>query len=179
MPAADPTIELDARFSGPGAAPVPWADVVAAIERAEIFWLSTVRRDGRPHVTPLPAMWLDGALHFCTGPQEQKARNLESNPNCVLTTGTDRFLSGLDVVVEGAAVRVTDQARLAALAELWKAKLDWPFEAVDGGFRELDEEVAGQDFGARATAHVFRVSPAKVLAFGKGEPFSQTRYRFP
>jgi hypothetical protein len=25
---------------------------------------------------------------------------------------------------------------------------------------------------------VFRVAPAKVLAFGKGEPFSQTRYRF-
>ncbi len=47
------------------------------LEASEIFWLSTVRRDGRPHVTPLPAMWLDGALHFCTGPEEQKAKNLE------------------------------------------------------------------------------------------------------
>jgi hypothetical protein len=26
---------------------------------------------------------------------------------------------------------------------------------------------------------VFAVAPAKILAFGKGEPFSQTRYRFP
>ncbi|WP_281180785.1 hypothetical protein [Nocardia lijiangensis] len=25
----------------------------------------------------------------------------------------------------------------------------------------------------------FGVAPDKVLAFGKGEPFSQTRYRFP
>jgi Pyridoxamine 5'-phosphate oxidase len=39
---------------------MPWDDVLAAIDRAEIFWPSTVRADGRPHVTPLPAMWLDG-----------------------------------------------------------------------------------------------------------------------
>ena len=39
-----------------------------------------VRRDGRPHVTPLPAMWLDGALHLCTGAHEEKARNLECEP---------------------------------------------------------------------------------------------------
>ncbi len=29
---------------------------------------STVRPDGRPHVTPLLAVWADDALHFCTGP---------------------------------------------------------------------------------------------------------------
>ena len=179
MPAAEPTTDLDERFSGPDATAVPWADVVAAIERAEIFWLSTVRRDGRPHVTPLPAMWLDGVLHFCTGPEEQKARNLAANPNCILTTGTDRFLSGLDIVVEGRAERVTDAPRLEALAAMWMAKLGWPFEVVDGGFREMESEIAGQDFEARASAHVFGVRPTKVLAFGKGEPFSQTRYRFP
>ena len=179
MPTPDPTAELDARFSGPGAAPVPWAEVVVRMEAAEIFWLSTVRRDGRPHVTPLPAMWLDGALHFCTGPEEQKARNLAGNPGCVLTTGSDRFLSGLDVVVEGHAQRVTDSSRLEALAAMWNDKLGWPFEVADGGFVERESEIAGQDFAARASAHVFEVSPTKVLAFGKGEPFSQTRYRFP
>lgn len=175
---AEPVAELDVRFSSADATARPWADVVAAIERAEIFWLSTVRRDGRPHVTPLPAMWLDGALHFCTGPAEQKARNLESNPQCVLTTGTDRFSSGFDVVVEGRAVRVTDPTRLEPLAAMWKAKLGWPFDVVDGGFRETASEIAGEEFGERGTAHVFAVAPTKVLAFGKGEPFSQTRYRF-
>ena len=45
------------------------------------------RGDGRPHVTPLPAVWSDGALHFCTGPTEQKGVNLAANPACVLTTG--------------------------------------------------------------------------------------------
>ena len=174
-----PTPELHRDFSSAGATARPWSEVLGVIEAAEIFWLSTVRRDGRPHVTPLPAMWLDDALHFCTGPSEQKARNLAANPQCILTTGTNAFRSGLDVVVEGRAVRVTDMPLLRRLAEMWRTKLDWPFEAADGGFRDPESSPSppARDREA-ATAHVFRVAPDKVLGFGKGEPFSQTRYRF-
>ncbi|MBV9132945.1 MAG: pyridoxamine 5'-phosphate oxidase family protein, partial [Chloroflexi bacterium] len=64
---SEPVAELHGQFSSPGATPTPWRDVLAVLERAEIFWISTVRADSRPHVTPLPAMWLDGALHFGTG----------------------------------------------------------------------------------------------------------------
>src|SRR5207248_5497592 len=45
---------------------------------------------------------------FCTGTEEQKSKNLASNPSCILTTGTNRLHTGLDVVVEGTARRVTD-----------------------------------------------------------------------
>ena len=178
MPNVEPTAELDPRFSSEGATARPWSAVADVLERSEMFWLSTVRRDGRPHVTPLPAMWLDGALHFCTGPDEQKARNIEANPNCVLTTGGNAFRSGLDVVVEGSAVRVTDESLLWRLARMWESKLDWPFDVVDGAFRERGSDVAGEEPSARGTALVFAVAPVKVLAFGKGEPFSQTRYHF-
>ena len=167
MSEIEPTVELHEGFSEPGATARPWADVVDVLSKSEMFWLSTVRRDGRPHVTPLPAIWLDGALHFCTGDAEQKARNLESNPGCILTTGTNQLRSGLDVVVEGTAARVTDQARLQRLAALWKSKLDWQFEVADGAFRDPD--------GRRGL--VFGVTPTKVLSFGKA-PYSQTRYRF-
>lgn len=178
MPLTEPVAELDPRFSSRDATAPPWAEVQAVLERAAMFWLSTVRRDGRPHVTPLPAVWLEDRLHFCTGPGEQKARNLAANPACVLTTGNNTYGSGLDVVVEGRAVRVTDRAVLERLAAAWQAKLDWPFEATDEGFRERSSEVAGEEFEERGAAHVFAVAPTKVLAFGKGEPFSQTRYRF-
>lgn len=178
MATTDPIAELDARFSSTDATARPWSDVEQVIEQAEIFWLSTVRTDGRPHVTPLPAIWLGGALHFCTGPAEQKARNLASNPRCILTTGTSEFHSGLDVVVEGEAVAVTDDSHLRDLAAQWKRKLDWTFDVVDGAFREPQSETAGQEFDAKGVANVFAVAPTKVLAFGKGEPFSQTRYRF-
>lgn len=178
MSGTQPAVELDARFSSENAQARPWPEVESLLEQSEIFWLSTVRGDGRPHVTPLPAMWLDGALHFATGPGEQKAKNLQANPRCVLTTGTNEFLSGLDVVVEGHAERVTDHALLERLAAMWEAKLNWPFDVVDGMFSERSSTVAGEEFDGQGTAYVFAVKPDKVLAFGKGEPFSQTRYRF-
>jgi general stress protein 26 len=168
---AEPPAELDRRFSSPGATPRPWSEVVNVLEYAEIFWLSTVRHDGRPHVTPLPAMWLDGSLHFCTGPAEQKARNLETNPRCVLTTGTDRFRSGLDVIVEGTAVRVEDAESLQRAADAYLDKYgdDWRFDVGDG---VLTHGEAGE-----MEAALLRVEPTKVLAFAK-DPHGQTRYRF-
>jgi general stress protein 26 len=168
MTTAKPSAELDARFSDPNASATPWERVERVIDGAELFWISTVRSDGRPHVTPLPAVWADGSLHFCTGGEEQKGVNLARNANCVLTTGNNAWKSGLDVVVEGTAVRVTDETRLVQLAEAWRSKYhgDWNFEVRDGMFCH-----DGGD------AFVFAVTPTKVLSFAKGD-FSQTRFRF-
>lgn len=99
------------------------------LETAELFWITTVRADGRPHVTPLVAVWLDGAIHFHTGADEQKAVNLRANPHVVLTTGCNRWDEGLDVVVEGEAVRVTDEEMLKRLAEVWATKWDGRWQA--------------------------------------------------
>ena len=167
MPETEPTTELNEGFSEPGAPGRPWAEVADVLLTSEMFWLLTVRRDGRPHVTPLPAIWLDGSLHFCAGSHEQKAKNLESNPRCILTTGTSQLRSGLDVVVEGTAARVADTAQLRRLAAMWKSKLDWDFDVTGDAFRDPDDRLA----------LVFAVTPAKVLSFGKN-PYSQTRYRF-
>jgi general stress protein 26 len=167
MAEIEPTAELNEGFSEPGATARPWAEVAEVLAESEMFWLSTVRTDGRPHVTPLPAIWWDGTLHFCAGSLEQKTKNLERNPRCILTTGTNELRSGLDVVVEGAADRVTNNATLEQLAAIWNAKLDWDFGVGDGAF----SDPAGR------VGLVFGVKPTKILAFGKG-PFSQTRYRF-
>jgi general stress protein 26 len=167
MTGIEPTAQLVKEFSDPDAAALPWPEAVAVLETSEMFWLSTVRRDGRPHVAPLPAMWLDGRLHFCTGAHEQKAKNIEANASCALTTGTNAFRSGLDVVVEGTAERVTDKDTLVRLAQMWQDKINWVFEVGDGVF--LDTEAAGH------AALVFAVAPSKILAFKKA-PYSQTRY---
>jgi general stress protein 26 len=175
---SEPVAELHADFSSRGATATPWREVVAVLERAEIFWISTVRADGRPHVTPLPAMWLDGALHFSTGLDEQKGRNLRRNPNCILTTGNNLYRHGLDVIVEGRAERVTDHPTLERLAELWLAKLEWPYDVVEGGFRHRTEGPQPETADREAVVPVFAVRPSKVLSFGRGERFAQTRYRF-
>lgn len=166
-----PTTTLDQRFSDPAAEATSWAQTVALLEKAQMFWVTTVRADGRPHVTPLVAVWLDDALHFCTGPSEQKSLNLSANPNVALTTGTDAWNSGTDVVVEGEARQVTDAATLARLAAAWKTKWDgrWEFTPGDGAFRHADQE---------GVARVYAVRPSRVLAFGKGDSFSHTSHRF-
>ncbi|MEU9052837.1 pyridoxamine 5'-phosphate oxidase family protein [Streptomyces sp. NPDC048384] len=169
MTDTQPQTRLDGRYSDETATAVPWPEAEKLLAEAELFWISTVRPDGRPHVTPLPAVWSQGALHFCTGPEERKARNLAANPHLVLTTGTNRWDKGYDLVVEGAAVRITDEARLRELAAGWEAKYGsfWHFDVADGCFRH----------GA-GHAYVYSVAPSTVFGFGKGEPFSQTRWRF-
>lgn len=172
---SDPVAVLHPGFSSPGATATPWVEVLDLLDRAEMFWISTVRADGRPHVTPLPAMWLDGALHFATGFEEQKGRNLLRNPNCVLTTGSNSYRSGLDVVVEGRAERVTDRATLERLAEMWRSRLDWPYDVDGDGFRHrTDGRAPNVDEGH---VPVFAVRPSKILSFRRGEGFVQTRYR--
>jgi general stress protein 26 len=170
-----PVTTLDQRFSDTDATATSWADTVKVLETAELFWISTVRADGRPHVTPLVAVWTAGALHFCTGAEEQKALNLSGNPQVVLTTGCSTWDTGLDVMVEGAAVRVTDEATLRRLAEAWTAKWDgrWTFHVGDDGFRHSEEAGEAGD----AVVCVFSVAPARILAFAKGE-FSHTSHRF-
>ncbi|GAB3148657.1 pyridoxamine 5'-phosphate oxidase family protein [Amycolatopsis sp. NPDC004378] len=156
---------LDERFSDPGATATGWAETTKALADAQISWLTTVRADGRPHVTPLVAVWLDGAVHFATGETEQKYLNLTANPNVVLTTGRDSWDDALDVVVEGVARRVADKRTLERLAKAWLEKWDgsWDYEATEDGFRQSGHE-----------AVVYAVEPAKVLAFGRRRSTSDT-----
>ena len=164
----EPTATVDGRFGEPGAGPTPWPETAELLERAELYWITTVRADGRPHVTPLIGAAHDGTMHFCTGLREQKARNLEHSPLVALTTGNNAWASGLDAVVEGTAVRVTDNDTLQQIADAFEAKYgsDWHFEVGDGAFGSGELETA-----------VFRIEPSKVMAFAK-DPHAQTTYRF-
>jgi hypothetical protein len=167
----EPAGRLDARFSDPEAAPTPWEEAQDTLARAELYWLTTVRANGRPHVTPLIGLLHGGAMHFTTGLDEQKARNLEHNARVVLTTGNNTWAEGLDIVVEGAAQRVADRERLAELAQALEDKYGsvWHFDVGDGVF------VHGEH--GKNEAAVFRVNPVKVIAFAKS-PHGQTTYSF-
>jgi general stress protein 26 len=164
-----PLTALDARFGEPGAVATEWSETLRALESAELFWICTVRSDGRPHLTPLVAVWLDDALYFCTGEKEQKFINLSGNSSVLLVTGCSNWDRGLDVSVEGTAVAVTDDDLLRRLAQAWAAKWDgrWQWDVRDGAFHHK----------GGGAAPVFRVTPSKVLAFGKGN-FSHTRHVF-
>lgn len=171
MTVQEPRTSLDPRFSSPGASATPWSVAVEQFEKAELFWLSTVRPDGYPHVTPLLALWLDGALYFSTGADERKAKNIAHNPHCNLTTGRNSLNEeGLDLVVEGDAIRVTDATLLRRVAQLYEAKYGpaWHYDVRDGMIVGLRDNIA----------LVFAVAPKTAFGFGKGAAFSQTRWQF-
>jgi nitroimidazol reductase NimA-like FMN-containing flavoprotein (pyridoxamine 5'-phosphate oxidase superfamily) len=163
--------ELDAGFSSPEATPTDWAEGRWHIDEAEVFWLSTVRPDGRPHVTPLLAVWHADAMYVCTGPGERKAKNLQQNPQCILTTGQNG-LDGLDVVVEGQAVEVDDAAELEQVTNAYESKYGTHFTAPEGTWFGLSDAIRARK------VLLYRVTPTIVLGFARGEQFSQTRWRF-
>jgi nitroimidazol reductase NimA-like FMN-containing flavoprotein (pyridoxamine 5'-phosphate oxidase superfamily) len=167
-----PTTTLDPRYSDPNAVALEWEQTQKLLEAAELFWISTVRSDGRPHVTPLVAVWVEGAIHFHTGAKEQKFVNLRTSPHVVLVTGCNHWDRGVDVVVEGDAVQVSDPAVLERLAEAWAGKWDgrWRLAVRDGGFRNTDRD--------DLPSEVFKVAPTKVYAHTKGDPFGHTTHRF-
>jgi general stress protein 26 len=160
--------KLDTRFSE-ATEPVSWQQVSDALAGAELYWLTTIRNDGRPHITPLVGAWVDDGFVFCTGPEEQKARNLEHGAAVAVTTGVNTWKDGLDVVVEGNAHRLTGVQNLSPLADAIREKYhgEWDFTPDDAGFGH----------SAGGLAHVFRVAPTKVIAFAKS-PHGQTTFRF-
>ena len=166
----EPVTELGA-FSSEGAVATEWAQGLADLREAELYWLTTVRPDGRPHVTPLIAIWFDGAMYFCTGADERKAKNLAQNPQCILTTGRNT-LDGLDLVVEGEAAEVGDEAELRGVADTYESKYGSHFTAPEGTWFGLGDAIRGGD------VLVYRVAPSTAFGFGRGKPFSQTRWRF-
>jgi hypothetical protein len=169
--------EIDPRYGDASAVAPPWAEIERLLRDAQLYWIITVRADGRPHAVPLVGVWQDGVFAFCTGPQEQKSRNLDTNRHVAVTTGSTGahgWDSGKDVVVEGTATRVTDPQALRRWAAAWYAKYgdDWHFEVHGQEFVEVSHSGGSTEGGA----WVYTVAPDKVLAFGDGH--GQTRYRF-
>ncbi|TDB77097.1 pyridoxamine 5'-phosphate oxidase family protein [Actinomadura sp. KC216] len=165
-PEPEPVAE---RLSSPSGSPLTsltWLDARTRIAEGEDYLVATSGPNGRVHVVPVLAVWLDGAVCFNTGRDARKARYLAHNDSCAVTVpGPD-----VDLVVEGTAHIMRDAGRLQRVAELFPTKYPWwhPF-VQDGEFH------APGDADPR---HVFAVKPAVVFAFGKEKGFSATRWRF-
>jgi uncharacterized pyridoxamine 5'-phosphate oxidase family protein len=154
-----------------GDAPIPWSRALELLEAAagETFWLATTRPDGRPHVAALGALWLDTKIYFTTGAGTRKGRNLAENPNCVISVS----LKGLDLVIEGLAVKVTDEPTLRRLAKRY-ADQGWPATASDGA---LTAAYSAPSAGPPPW-DLFVVTPRTAFGVATAEPNGATRWRF-
>lgn len=108
----------------------PWElarERLANPEPGRTSWLATVRPDGRPHLMPIIAFWIDDAFHFVVGEGTRKGRNLAADGRCVVATGSTT-LPSLDVVVEGHAEPLDDEAAVRRIADMLNGN-NWPLEA--------------------------------------------------
>jgi uncharacterized pyridoxamine 5'-phosphate oxidase family protein len=128
------------------------------LERNPYYWVATVRPDGRPHLMPVWALWVEHRLYFSTGGQSRKARNLKANPQCTVSVqdGDDA------VIVEGVAGEVQDRNLLARLSPLYNSKygmlldpdLGPVYQVVPAtvfGFKGSVREGESSQFGPTAT----------------------------
>jgi nitroimidazol reductase NimA-like FMN-containing flavoprotein (pyridoxamine 5'-phosphate oxidase superfamily) len=147
----------------------PWREARRQLAEAFTYWLVTTGPTGRAHVRPVLAVWVEPSLHFVAGPKSQKARNLLRNPRCSVATQHD----DLDLVLEGEASKVSDPARLQAVADAYDSKYDWAVEVREGAFYAEGAPTAGPP-----PYEVYKVVPTKVYGFGHTETAGFTRWSF-
>lgn len=133
------------------------------------FFLGTISPEGRPHSAGVGATWLDGDLFFVSGPGTRKSRNLAANPSCTISVS----LPGIDLVLEGEAVRITDPEALERLASHYRAG-GWPAEVEGDAFTA--------PFSAPSAGpppwYLYTLNLHTVFALGGAEPPGATRWRF-
>ena len=115
---------------GEGSETSPWdlaRQRLADPEDSRTSWLATTRPDGRPHLMPVIAFWIDGAMHIVVGEGTRKGRNLSADDRCVVATSSST-LPSLDIVIEGSAEALTDDDVVRHMAEVLNEK-GWPLEA--------------------------------------------------
>jgi Pyridoxamine 5'-phosphate oxidase len=151
---------------------IPWVEALPRLSAATFYWFATARADGRPHLRPVLAVWVDGAMCTTSAPTAAKARNLALNDACTLATSTD----GIDFIFEGAATLVTDHASLERIAAAYHDKYQWPVTVSGGAF--------DAPYGAPAAGpppyQPYAITPQTVYGFGTDERYapSSTRWRF-
>jgi nitroimidazol reductase NimA-like FMN-containing flavoprotein (pyridoxamine 5'-phosphate oxidase superfamily) len=174
QPASEKNLD---RYGNP---PLSWARALERLEQefqlqapgtddhSHTHWLATVRPDGRPHVAAVGVVWLHGAFYFSAGARTRKAKNLAQNPQSVISIAAE----GIDLVLEGKASKVSDDALLSRVAEALSA-LGWTPTVRDGAFY--------QDYSAPSAGpppwEVYEFRPKTIFGVATREPYGATRWR--
>ena len=156
-----------------GLDPIPWSRALEALESAErrneTSFLATTRPDGRPHMAAVGALWDNGKVYFVSGAGTRKSKNVVQKPECAIAMS----LTGIDLVIEGVAERVTDDEMLRRLAKRYVDQ-GWPATVKDGAFTApYSAPSAGP-----APWDLYAITPRTIFGVLSDEPGGATRWRF-
>ncbi len=123
-----------------------WRTLEARLGREMTIWIVTVRRDGRPHMTPVWYVWLNDRVYIATGTDTQKFANLRFNQAVALALPDTESV----VILEGEA-HATDRKTSDKLGEYFFNKYEWDFR--------YDED---------ADWRLVEITPHRIMAWGDG-----------
>jgi hypothetical protein len=137
-----------------------WTWAAKQLAKSRQYWIITVRPNARPHAMPVWGLWLDDVFYFSTGAETRKAKNLASNPNCIVATED----AAEAIILEGKATRVRDASLIRKFLPLYGRKYKWDISSMKDDLNSFKEPV-------------FAVHPTVV--FGQIEKtFSKTATRW-
>ena len=145
-----------------------WSEARRRVEEPGGYWLPTVRPDGRPHIVPVLAVWVNDALYFVANATSRKARNFARDPRCSITA--ERHPHHL--IFEGRAVMIRDEPELGRVAGAYGSH-GWPVEV-----RERALHAEGAPSAGPAPYDVYALTPTVAFGFGTDETVVPTRWRF-
>lgn len=126
--------------------PARWRTLEARLGREFTIWVATVRHDGRPHMTPVWYVWLEGRIYIAIGTESQKFANLRGNQAVALALPDTESV----IILEGEA-HAADHSTSDQLADYFYHKYEWDFR--------YDEE---------ANWRLIEITPHKILTWGDG-----------
>jgi hypothetical protein len=108
-------------------------------------------------------------MWIVSGPGTRKSQNLAANPECSIGLS----FAGMDLVIEGRAERVTDDATLERIAARYGDD-GWPARVEDGAFT--------YDYSAPSAGpppwYVYAITPRTVYGVLAEAPGGATRWQF-
>jgi general stress protein 26 len=118
----------------------------ARLGRESTIWVVTVRRDGRPHLTPVWYILLEDQIYIAIGTDSQKFANLHDNQSVALALPDTESV----IILEGEA-HAADRSTSDKLGEYFFHKYEWDFR--------YDES---------ADWRLIEITPRKILTWGDG-----------
>jgi len=130
------------------------------MRRAENYWITTVRPEGRPHARPIDGVWVEGALCFGGSPEARWVRNLMANPAISVHLNSEAEA----IILEGKAELVVDASHPLAAPSLAASREKYPqYYSGESAFRPF-----------------WALRPATAFAWTlEGFPRGATRWRLP
>jgi hypothetical protein len=143
-----------------------WEHVNELLTNALNYWIATTSQDGRPHVRPVWAGWVDNTLYFDGSPQTGWGRNIIRDPRISVQVE----VGDNAVIVEGVV------GDLPKVSEELAEKLLASFRPKYMAHFNYDHTGEAEGWKERG---MFIMKPTKILAWNVGRfSTSPTRWRF-